>query len=1755
MARRHSPISGIAAIESLEDRKVLSGETIDDPQYPPATIDQVFSDLQALETILHGGASLEFGPMPLATVDLLRASADAILAQGPETANAILPMEKPAALAALHSLSASIDTLIASGHSELMGVADQIDATIAALELPPPPKIVSVTVQRSTVRVTVEHLPVGKTLRGDWNLKGRTVAVQDIAITAPTMTLSYTFTRSGGKSVVVGITNARGAALETTVGIWRDGTIVQSSPLGQSEIMPDATAAALYDEGQTAVWEAQTRDHLQRDIADVEVQATQEIERRAAELAARLEAARLEAERIAAEIAAVLANTTENVDRQRIAQALGAALPELPQWNNASLQDIDAAGSAMETLRSSIQALSSLALDLQGTAALLSASNPAPEDTSMVVEAYEKLETVTSLLQKSALLQTELSAAIESMLTTVTLTPSLAHLTTTEAHRIVESSLELGGDNGSVRIVAPRGNATTSSLRVEQRYTEPPQLALSPNHGFAASSSTIPASTVDWGLRRVDGFAATSVTAQGTTVAGVVYHDGLSQPMVQDLASGAVRKFGSPFQGNSDSVISASGSRIATTTYGTGSKGTLRIWDAATGGQIGETQRPEYVSQVGFRPGSSNDLLFSTEYGQFVNWQTEGGGGARIFENVYPRFAASEQVAAAPSLENLGNGRFGPGTSVHLYDFLSQQALPRIETATTVRGMAVHPDATMLLTWDPSGTVRAWEISTQRLLATISPMPNTRNAQAQFADSGSTVIVTDDTGILRTFSSEGLRSGRNDVLLQKSYSLQENILAHPSAPGMLSAKTANGSVTLQASSVPTFTQGGERVDAVEAKGDGTVWLDFSSTSGLVTTTSFRIVGAPAGTKFRVAPFSGTTALPTLEVQSGNTVTVAGENGLSTVAVQGIGYRGSVAIAELDVSALPEAVPVDTKPLNMFSNSLYATTWGPRGEAWGDKSLDYRSGAYAVEGDPSKFTLVNAVGGKLLGFTYHTNVHYDSGMTDSIASAALSQEYIVRMSDASAILLPGRPQFLYVNVGDGTIVGTRNGQNGGIILEKSQADSLLELLPAEGMDVRATWLDSIAASEGQAEGFFRETLTPGVLSHPSTDANSLYTTMRVQNAGRSGGAIRAEIYVSSDLSPERTLQKTITGNLGASDLLTLRFRADLPARDRSAYAYVKIIGPDGKVLAEEGAGHAGRNPKERSPEDIQDIRDGIAEAMAEARQKTIAYWTDLLENNVAYAQMAKEGLAETRSAMANLGETTIVVSKQEQQVLAASVTRYYVAVAGVSDQTESLRYGIRTDSTAGQLLLGVIEKLKGVSASADIAAIAKSAEIVTAIPWWKIAQAAQSANGDSDVLAGNLLGLFHDAGFQHLQKPSSATSPQFLSTHQHKSEYRGEDMLVRFDLATAGKEIDHVFAYLEGSTEQIGDALPVTVNGLSVRIPTSVISERMGTLESAHLQVKLVAWFKGEGDATRIFTKTDGVLWSKGIGDYSVRPESDPQNAIEDAILSQLANHFPVQDAQQWKQTIGSPYHLGASRAAIDLNLLTGENSDYGAPIFAIADGRIISNPDTGLGAVTLEHSIVVNGQTVTWRTRYLHLPIEEDGGRYFVRRRDDMTTTGKTLYEQELAAGMTFSAGEQFAVVGKNATDLAHLHLEILSPTGERIDARRVLESKGVVSKAADDSSKEWDVTWNKKEQAWVNTSQGILFVQDGNTWSGGVNNVWVAWSSDASQRARIIYVTNKTTSESCWIRVTNNNEIQRDENGNALQWINGEWQTCLFIA
>jgi hypothetical protein len=127
-------------------------------------------------------------------------------------------------------------------------------------------------------------------------------------------------------------------------------------------------------------------------------------------------------------------------------------------------------------------------------------------------------------------------------------------------------------------------------------------------------------------------------------------------------------------------------------------------------------------------------------------------------------------------------------------------------------------------------------------------------------------------------------------------------------------------------------------------------------------------------------------------------------------------------------------------------------------------------------------------------------------------------------------------------------------------------------------------------------------------------------------------------------------------------------------------------------------------------------------------------------------------------------------------------------------------------------------------------------------------------------------------------------------------------------------------------------------------------------------------------------------------------------------------------------------HLGD-----DLNGIGGENSDFGDPIFAVADGRILITRDGGKGwgnVMIVMHAYEENGVRKYVQSYYGHVE--------------------KIL----VAAGKDVRRGQQIATVGNaNGAYLAHLHFEMrefITPfvgPGYRTDARGWINPSEFIAK------------------------------------------------------------------------------------------------------
>lgn len=92
--------------------------------------------------------------------------------------------------------------------------------------------------------------------------------------------------------------------------------------------------------------------------------------------------------------------------------------------------------------------------------------------------------------------------------------------------------------------------------------------------------------------------------------------------------------------------------------------------------------------------------------------------------------------------------------------------------------------------------------------------------------------------------------------------------------------------------------------------------------------------------------------------------------------------------------------------------------------------------------------------------------------------------------------------------------------------------------------------------------------------------------------------------------------------------------------------------------------------------------------------------------------------------------------------------------------------------------------------------------------------------------------------------------------------------------------------------------------------------------------------------------------------------------------SQVPNlKFPVRSTQElrWRVTYGSPAHINKDRYALDLNLVSGGNSDFGQPVLAAANGTVIlPDPDFNSNGIGYGYWVIIDHGNDYW-TVYGHM--------------------------------------------------------------------------------------------------------------------------------------------------------------------------------------
>jgi murein DD-endopeptidase MepM/ murein hydrolase activator NlpD len=299
-------------------------------------------------------------------------------------------------------------------------------------------------------------------------------------------------------------------------------------------------------------------------------------------------------------------------------------------------------------------------------------------------------------------------------------------------------------------------------------------------------------------------------------------------------------------------------------------------------------------------------------------------------------------------------------------------------------------------------------------------------------------------------------------------------------------------------------------------------------------------------------------------------------------------------------------------------------------------------------------------------------------------------------------------------------------------------------------------------------------------------------------------------------------------------------------------------------------------------------------------------------------------------------------------------------------------------------------------------------------------------------------------------------------------------------------------------------------------------------------LKVVMWFPENKDNETAYSQLPTLDWAKinqmqKTVNLSTLSEGDPNRDEENQVLSILhqSQHLFYEDLPSWTWSLASTAHDGRAEHAIDLIRANAE----GAPVVVPADGKVVRNQKDsansgGNPTLVIEHKTEIDGRTVYWYTKYLHMQCDEQG-RVVVRN-----AAGQLIVLEE---GTELKAGATAGYTGNEGISYgAHLHEEVIIGedgkqlsgseffTVNAVDLRRLLtqreEKVNVVATSYLGTGENYtangprlNVEWKDEVGAWVNNSYNLIYdrgEQQGTT--SGKNSYWIAWHADPAKRARV---------------------------------------------
>jgi hypothetical protein len=732
-----------------------------------------------------------------------------------------------------------------------------------------------------------------------------------------------------------------------------------------------------------------------------------------------------------------------------------------------------------------------------------------------------------------------------------------------------------------------------------------------------------------------------------------------------------------------------------------------------------------------------------------------------------------------------------------------------------------------------------------------------------------------------------------------------------------------------------------------------------------------------------------------------------------------------------------------------------------------------------------------------------------------------KEYWEQVSVNAIVVYPGAPGKLVLGIGG----------NGYFSFPAVTAagDTITDVLPQSGVVIESSYL--VVRSGGKAEGWQDIPNAVSSFNYHAGAGESVNVLFEVQNRGTGSGDITARAYVGQTGTAADRFVKEFTGSIDSLAGKALSVNAGLE-QDFDCVTLIVTL-PDGSTAPYSRKIHTEEADEMTDAEVKTEIDKKKIERLyqkiftATTTSPTLESWRSSLDSGSAIASahlMATIAMEELPPELTEAQkEEKYKIMMTANGVDPAIVDDAYRVATGLTDtidpvtglpdidtshldpaQTMSTvlhwyndpnpesptvtihNTAIRKDTYASRVFLGLYQQIWN---GTDAEAKQKCAQVERAlgIPWEAIWYRSQAFQRDFDNFFTRVAALFREQGFGDIFEIPQSTPQHPISVHTDTTSYRNGSIRIHWDqpLTINEKNIDHTRVYLVNA--QTGDTLiEVSAGDIRNQLFLDVPVSSVGMSFTGPVEVKVVDWPVGATDDTEAiagFSDPITVEWDGTIpGDYSTLP-AGPEHDRENAILSQVVAHLPVDPNSGWYNLLGSPeHHAPYDVNAVDLNF-GSVGADKDAPIYAVADGVVTrlyftdNDPVNGVSILVLTHTLP---DQTTWDSVYMHMPMRQrTDGSY-----DMLDSTGKVIVT--LKEGETVTGHEQVAATGRQGTDGDHDHFEAhsgdwrSSPAMNLDGLFRTLETP--IPTVVEVSGKgTYNVTFDSGVQQWVNQTDKVV--------------------------------------------------------------------------